>query len=123
MSRIASPGVDHRTIASYAIQLWLRYEMGEYGSPRGEGRTISISSSAVVFEASDSLPARRQVKLSIEWPVKLDNRVDLTFHVRGRTTQGGNRPTVEILSYEFRIRSSAGSHSELVKAAGFLGHV
>jgi len=91
--------------ASYPIGLALRYQLLAHV---GAGQTVSLSSMAVVFEASESLPIDRPVKLWINWPVKLENRLDLTLEVRGRTTRAqGHRTTVEIQRYEFLIRPAA----------------
>lgn len=95
---------------SYPIKLHLRYEvMAEQEVLyRGEGRTIAMSRTGVVFEASDRLPIGTMVQLYIEWPVKLENRIHLTLALTGKTIQG-QHITVEILRHEFRIRARSRS--------------
>jgi len=72
---------------------------------KGEGRTVSMSRTEVIFEALLRLPVGKCVRLSIEWPVKLDNEIPLTLDVHGRTVAAqGNRVSVEILRHEFLLR-------------------
>jgi hypothetical protein len=101
-------------ITSYPVQLPLHYEILHYemGSSRerlqsGEGCTVSMSRTEIVFEAPERVPLGRLVKLRIDWPAKIHNRINLTLEVRGKTVQTkGQRTTVEILRHEFRYRPS-----------------
>ena len=87
---------------AYPIRLRLRYIMDQH---RGNGCTVSMSRSAIVFEADDDLPVGKPVRLSINWPAKLQNNIALTLTVEGTTIQARNQHvSVSILRYEFRIR-------------------
>ncbi len=72
----------------------------------GVGRTLNLSSSGILFESQEALPTGTSIRLAIEWPARLDNRVGLTLCVMGRTVRSaGTCTAVEILSHEFRTRA------------------
>jgi hypothetical protein len=51
------------------------------------------------------LPVDATIELRIAWPVKLEDNVALSLHVKGRTlTSVGNHAAVAIVGYEFRTR-------------------
>jgi hypothetical protein len=95
----------------YPIRLLLRYEVAPSSpAPRysGQGFTVMLSRTGVVFETSEKLPVGRLVKLSIDWPVLLENKIALKFEVQGKVLQAEDeQAAVEILSYDFRIRPLA----------------
>ena|SRR5690348_12634469 len=101
-----APLWEPRTIASYPIKLHLRYEVmaGKTCLCRGEGCTVSISRTAVVFEAPVTLPIDKIVRLCIDWPVPKDE-TELTFDVQGKTLQSQGQQAVAIVRHEFHTRA------------------
>ena len=99
---LSTPREAPPSIASYPIRLPLRYELS--GARTGQGRTIQITRKHVLLEGA-KFPSESPITLSIEWPAKLENKLDLMLHVRGETvgTVGGHT-AVQILRWEFRIR-------------------
>jgi hypothetical protein len=80
------------------------------GEKAGEGRTLNISSSGVLFTAEHLLLQGHRIEVSISWPAQLNNRTALKLVVRGRVVRTDNsRVAVEIQHYEFRTQSSAPS--------------
>jgi len=74
----------------------------------GEGKTVNISSRGVLFTCRHNLQAGRRVKLSISWPVPLNDKCGLTLMVRGRVVRSEEgRAAVEIQQHEFRTQSAA----------------
>jgi len=74
-------------------------------SREGLGRIVDISSRQTLMAIDDVLPVDAIVELRIAWPVKLDDNVALSLHVKGRTlTSVGNQAGVAIVGYEFRTR-------------------
>jgi len=72
----------------------------------GTGKTLNLSSSGILFESQEKLPVGVSLRLSIQWPVHLDDRVGLTLCVMGRTVRSCETCTaIEILSHEFRTRA------------------
>lgn len=74
----------------------------------GRGRTVALSSRALVFEPDEHLPQCDKIAFSISWPVRLHHIVGLRLCGRGRLVgyQGG-RAEVEFTSYEFRTCPAA----------------
>lgn len=98
-----APEWQPRTIASYPIKLHLRYEVmaGKTCLCAGEGCTVSISRTAVVFEAPETLPIDRIVRLCSDWPVP-----GVAFDIQGRTIQSRRHTAVEELRHGFRLDGS-----------------
>ena len=100
---------ERRRSSRFPIEREVRYQAlnKRGGEKAGEGRTINISSSGVLFSAEHTLPQGRRIELSISWPAQLDNRTALKLVVRGRVVRTENAAVaVEIQHYEFRTQSS-----------------
>jgi len=96
--------IDHR----YAISAKLRYELRRDSIllNAGQGQTVNLSSSGVLFESEYALPPGMQIELWIAWPVRLNNTTALNLHVIGRTVRAhDNRTAVKFLRHVFRIAS------------------
>ncbi len=71
------------------------------------GNTVNMSSSGVLFAAEQTFSPGCRLELSINWPVKLNEKCALRFVARGRvvrTAQGWT--ALEILGHEFRTQSA-----------------
>ena len=78
------------------------------GDEAGEGRTLNISSSGVLFTSEHMLIPGRRLELDISWPVQLNNRVALKLVARGRVVRfEAGRAALEIQQYEFRTQGPA----------------
>lgn len=67
----------------------------------------------MLFRADQELPIGTAIQLSLGWPVKLENRVELKLIVLGRVVRTqGNYVGVEFHRYEFRTRASRSSVGE-----------
>ena len=94
----------------YPITVDLVYRLLSHGVvvKSGCGRTISLSSARVLFIADDRPPLDSQVELSIVWPVRLNNEVDLQLSVFGQTaptpSDRDHCIAVDILRHDFRTR-------------------
>lgn len=77
------------------------------GDPEGEGKTLNMSSSGVLFTTKETLLPGRRMELSISWPAQLDNKCALKLVARGRVVRfEGNAAALEIMQHEFRTKSS-----------------
>jgi hypothetical protein len=102
---------ERRRSSRFPIEREVRYRAlnKRSGEKTGEGKTLNISSSGVLFTAEHILPQGRRVELSISWPAQLNNRTALKLVVRGRVVRTEtSRVAVEIQHYEFRTQSSIG---------------
>jgi hypothetical protein len=95
--------VDRR----YPIDAELEYKLihGRNVFQTGEGRTINVSSSGILFESRRALPPGMEIELSIAWPARLGDAVALKLCVCGRTVRAQDNCTaVQIQRHTFRTR-------------------
>jgi hypothetical protein len=77
------------------------------GEESGEGKTLNISSSGVLFTADQMLLPGRRLEISISWPAQLNNKCALRLVAKGRVVRfEEGRAALMIQQYEFRTQSS-----------------
>ena len=75
----------------------------------GNGKTLNISSSGVLFTSDHDLPVGTRLELSISWPAQLNDRCLLNLVARGRITRHNQgQLALQIQQYEFRTQSRPG---------------
>jgi hypothetical protein len=102
---------DRRHSDRFPIEREVRYRVlsKRSGEEAGDGRTINISSSGVLFTAQHVLLPGRSLELSISWPAQLNNKCALKLVARGRVVRFENgRAALDIQQYEFRTQSLGG---------------
>jgi hypothetical protein len=76
------------------------------GDEAGDGKTVNISSSGVLFTSEHILLPGRRLELSISWPAQLNNKCALKLVARGRVVRfEQGRAAIEIQQYEFRTQA------------------
>jgi hypothetical protein len=107
-----SPGnqnqTDRRHSDRFPIEREVKYRVlsKRGGEESGDGRTINISSSGVLFTTEHMLLPGRRMELSISWPAQLNNRTALRLVARGRIVRfEAGRAAFMIQQYEFRTQS------------------
>jgi hypothetical protein len=101
---------DRRHSDRFPIEREVRYRVlnKRSGEETGDGKTINISSSGVLFTSEHILLPGRRMELSISWPAQLNNKCALKLVARGRVVRfEEGRAAIEIQQYEFRTQSSA----------------
>jgi len=101
---------DRRHSDRFPIQREVRYRVlnKRGGEETGEGQTLNISSSGVLFTTAHLLLPGRRMELSISWPAQLNNKTALKLVARGRIVRFEEGcAAIEIQQYEFRTQSSA----------------
>jgi len=112
---------DRRRSDRFAIEREIRYRAlnKRGGEEAGEGKTVNMSSSGVLFTSVQTLRPGRRVELAISWPAQLNGKCALKLVARGRIVRFDNGlAAMEIQQYEFRTQSasaSGGSVAELAK--------
>jgi hypothetical protein len=104
-----STQADRRHSDRFPIEREVRYRVlnKRSGEETGDGKTINISSSGVLFTAEHMLLPGRRMELAISWPAQLNNKTALKLVARGRVVRfEGGRAAIEIQQYEFRTQSS-----------------
>ncbi len=100
---------DRRHSDRFPIERDVRYRaLSKRASEEsGEGKTVNISSSGVLFNAGHVLLPGRRLEVSISWPAQLNNKCALKLVARGRVVRfEDGRTAMEIQQYEFRTQSS-----------------
>lgn len=101
---------DRRQSDRFDLEREVRYRVlnKRGGEEAGEGSTVNISSSGVLFRSRHMLVPGRRMELAISWPAQLNNQVPLKLVARGRVVRfQEGYAAVEIQQYEFRTQSSA----------------
>jgi hypothetical protein len=114
---------DRRRSDRFAIEREIRYRAlnKRGGEEAGEGKTVNMSSSGVLFTSGQILRPGRRIELAISWPAQLNNKCALKLVARGRIVRFDNGvAAMEIQQYEFRTQSAPGATttSGLTKMAG-----
>ncbi|HEY2845619.1 MAG TPA: PilZ domain-containing protein [Bryobacteraceae bacterium] len=108
---------ERRRSDRFAIEREVRYRAlnKRGGEEAGEGKTLNMSSSGVLFTAGQILRPGRRIELAISWPAQLNNKCALKLVARGRIVRFENGvAAMEIQQYEFRTQSAPGSTAAAV---------
>lgn len=109
MNPNAKAYADRRHSDRFPIEREVRYRVLNKRSSEeaGDGKTVNMSSSGVLFTSEQMLLPGRRMELSISWPAQLDQKTALKLVARGRVVRfEGGRVAVEIQQHEFRTQSS-----------------
>ena len=105
---------DRRRSDRFAIEREIRYRAlnKRGGEEAGEGKTVNMSSSGVLFTSGQILRPGRRIELAISWPAQLNNKCALKLVARGRIVRFDNGlAAMEIQQYEFRTQSAPATTS------------
>jgi hypothetical protein len=100
---------DRRHSDRFPIEREVRYRVlsKRSGEETGDGKTVNISSSGVLFSAEHVLLPGRRLEVAISWPAQLNNKCALKLVARGRIVRFEDGvAAMEIQQYEFRTQSS-----------------
>jgi hypothetical protein len=98
---------DRRLSRRYPIAVELEYRaVGRDGLPfRGAGRSVNLSTGGILFQSKQALTPGMRIELTIAWPARLNDAVDLNLCVSGRVARSdGNFHVVRIREHEFCVR-------------------
>ena len=101
---------DRRHSDRFPIEREVRFRVlnKRGGEETGDGKTLNISSSGVLFTSEHMLLPGRRLELSISWPVQLNDLVPLKLVARGRVVRfEEGLAAIEIQQYEFRTHANA----------------
>jgi hypothetical protein len=107
---------DRRHSDRFPIEREVRYRILSKRSAEeiGDGKTVNISSSGVLFTSEHTLLPGRRLEVAISWPAQLNNKCALKLVARGRIVRfEDGRAAMEIQQYEFRTLSSAAAANAL----------
>lgn len=101
----AAQKTDRRSADRFPIEREVRYKVlsKKSADEAGQGRTINMSSTGILFTTDQLLLPGRRLELAISWPAQLNNQTPLKLVARGRVTRyEAGRAAIEIQQYEFR---------------------
>jgi len=98
-----SDGRERRIFERFPMKGWaLRYEVTE-GELSGVGKTINISAGGVLFSTESALPKGESIRLTIDWPVRLNGVTALSLVVVGILIRTRNEEAaIAISRYDLR---------------------
>ena len=99
---------ERRRSSRFPIEREVRYKTLNQRAEilAGNGKTLNISSSGVLFTSDHELPIGTRLELSISWPAQLNEKCLLNLVARGRITRHvGGQLALQIQQYEFRTQS------------------
>jgi hypothetical protein len=103
---------ERRRSSRFPIERDLRYKTLNQRSEilAGNGKTLNISSSGVLFTSDHDLPVGTRLEVSISWPAQLNEKCLLNLVARGRVTRHTKgQMALQIQQYEFRTQSRPGN--------------
>jgi hypothetical protein len=103
------PGPERRASVRYPLTLDVRYSVSRRRAPveMGLGQLIDLSSSGLRFVAQGPpLEPGLKLDIAINWPVLLDDHVQLQLIVTGVVVRSsGTEVALQIQRHDFRTRS------------------
>jgi len=114
---------DRRHSDRFPIEREVRFRvLNKRGADEaGEGKTLNISSSGVLFTTDQMLLPGRRLELSINWPAQLNSKCALKLVARGRVVRFEHgRVAIEIQQYEFRTASASAATAQHAPVGGSL---
>ncbi len=99
---------DRRTSDRFSIEREVRYKIlnKKTGDENGNGKTINMSSTGVLFTSEQMLLPGRRIEVSISWPAQLNSKCALRLVARGRVVRfDDGKAAMEIQQYEFKTQA------------------
>jgi len=109
---------DRRQSDRFPIEREVRFKVlnKRGGEETGEGKTLNISSSGILFTSEQMLLPGRRLEVAINWPVQLNNKVSLKLVARAVVRFEEGRAAIEIQQYEFRTQSGGVAKGTVIPA-------
>lgn len=101
---------ERRNAERFPIARDVRYRiLNKRGTEEaGEGHTLNMSSSGLLFTSRHMLLPGRRLEVAVSWPAQLNNKCALKLVARGRVVRfEDGRVALEIQQHEFRTAGSA----------------
>jgi hypothetical protein len=75
----------------------------------GQGKTVNMSSTGILFATDAPLPIGKRIELSVDWPAKLNDTCRIKLVASGRIVRvDGNHAVITLDRHEFRTQGAAG---------------
>ena len=103
---------ERRRSSRFPIEREVRYKTLNQRAEilAGNGKTLNISSSGVLFTSDHDLAVGTRLEVSISWPAQLNEKCLLNLVARGRVSRHNKgQLALQIQQYEFRTQSRPGA--------------
>ncbi|MEP6714125.1 MAG: response regulator [Terriglobia bacterium] len=103
---------ERRNHTRFPCHLAISYQTLEHPllSGQGSSETLNISSKGLLFTSDQAFEAGQMVKVSLDWPARLENQVPLKLVAEGRIVRNvSGQIAMTIDKYEFRTRRIGGA--------------
>lgn len=113
-------GGDRREHRRYQLQMELKWKLIRRRRvlDTGTGQMIDVSSGGILFDAGRPLPEGLKVKLSISWPVLLNNVTPMQLVANGKIVRSNGRlVATHTVQHEFRTTGIRTEHRNGLAAA------
>jgi DNA-binding NarL/FixJ family response regulator len=100
---------ERRNHTRFPCRLAVSYQTLEHPILSGQGtsETLNIGSKGMLFTSNEKFEPGQLVQVSLDWPARLENQVQLKLVAEGRIVRNSNGQTaMTIDKYEFRTRRS-----------------
>jgi hypothetical protein len=101
---------DRRVTDRFPIENEVRYKLLEAKqvAQTGQGRTLNISSSGILFTSQAKLPVGQRVEIAVDWPARLNEHCGLKLVALGKIVRSSTEAAaICIEKYDFRTRATA----------------
>jgi PilZ domain len=96
---------DRRASIRFPVTLDIRYSVSHRPAETGSGQIIDLSSSGLRFAAQGPLEPGLKLDVAINWPVRLDGRVQLQLILTGTVVWSSETEiALRIQRHDFRTR-------------------
>jgi hypothetical protein len=110
---------ERRSKTRFAFARDAKYRVTARPVLAGEGQTVNMSSSGILFTANHALRPGDPVELSISWPVRLDGKYPLKLTARGEVVRFCDGvAAMNVLGYEFRTAATTNGSLRVEAANG-----
>jgi hypothetical protein len=98
---------DRRSSSRFPLNQEVQYRLMDSLEASGAGATVDMSSRGVLFTADRAIEQGARVRLSVDWPVHLDDGCGLKLVAMGRVVRSEEQRIAMVIDkYEFRTRGS-----------------
>jgi len=99
---------ERRSKLRFPLARKVRYEFVQSNQSQcGQGEILNISSSGVLLQAEHELQPGTKLRLSISWPIKLNETASIKLVAEGKIVWAKEKKVaVRLTSHEFRLLGS-----------------
>jgi c-di-GMP-binding flagellar brake protein YcgR len=102
------PLVERRGAVRFPIDQPMRYKVtSRHPAESGQGKTLNISSTGVLFTSERPLAPGERVEVAVNWPAQLDHKHPLKLVASGRVVRATDGAVaISIDRHEFRMQGA-----------------